>query len=384
MAEKFDNLKRYDEKGSLRSKRNNDAINATGADIRMIVGRRSNGKTYPTITFDGLKKYIDSGGREPFAYVRRYVQNLREIKDDLFNGPVNNGWLNWYTQGKYNYIHYYRQRWYLWHIREDGKVDRKDPNPCCYYFAINGCDSYKGPDYSLIKTIVFDEFISMRDGRGVLPNEWKLWQNLLSTIIRDNEDVVIYLIANTISKNSIYFDRYQINIDEIEQGSIIVNRFKSGGSIAVEYCADSGGNTAKASKYFDIDDSVGAAITKGTWETSEYPQIPQEYRKYKTFSQLSFNICHGNKVVQGHLMKTKERSMIYFHIRTSKIKQDEYKYIESFNSDTMNQYKTRIGFNPSQFDLDRIIVQKIKRNECYYQDNDTGELVKYFLENTGL
>ena len=62
---KFENRKRYDEKGSLKSKRNNDAINATGADIRMIVGRRSNGKTYPTITFDGLKKYLDNG--EPFA-----------------------------------------------------------------------------------------------------------------------------------------------------------------------------------------------------------------------------------------------------------------------------------------------------------------------------
>lgn len=377
---KFDNRKRYDEKGSLKSKRNNDAINATGADIRMIVGRRSNGKTYPTITFDGIKKYIDNG--EPFAYVRRYTQNLKEIKDDLFNGPVNNGWLDWYSKGKWNHVHYYRSRWYLWHITENGKVDRKDPKPFCYYFSVSGCDNYKGPDYSMIKTIIYDEFIAMNDIRGVLPNEWKLWQNLLSTIIRESDDVVIYLIANTISKNSIYFDRYKIDIDNIPQGTIAVNRFKSGGSIAVEYCSDNGDTNIKSSKYFDIDDSVGSAITKGTWETQEYPYLPNEYRKYKSISLISFNIVHNNKIVQGHLIKTKERSMIYFHMRTSPIKQDEYVYLERFDSNTLNRYKTRVGLNPAQFDLDRIICNKIQRNECYYQNNDVGEMVKYFLDNT--
>lgn len=379
---KFENRKRYDEKGSLKSKRNNDAINATGADIRMIVGRRSNGKTYPTITFDGLRKYLDSNGTEPFAYVRRKDRDLKEVKNDLFNGPVNTGWLEWYSKGKWNHIHYYASRWYLWHIKEDGKVDRKDPKPFCYFFSINCSDNYKGPDYSMIKTIILDEFIPMNDVFGVISNEWKLWQNLLSTIIRDNDDVVIYMIANTVSKNCIYFDRYKIDIDNIPQGTIAVNRFKSGGSIAVEYCADTGDNNVTSSKYFDVDDSVGSAIVTGTWETKEYPTLPKSYRKYKQISTISFNIIHNSKTVQGHLIKTKERSMIYFHLRTSPIKDDEYIYMETFDSERMNQYKTRIGFNPNQFDLDRIIFNKIMRNECYYQNNDVGELVKYFLDNT--
>lgn len=74
--------------------------------------------------------------------------------------------------------------------------------------------------------------------------------------------------------------------------------------------------------------------------------------------------------------------MIYFHMRTSPIKQDEYVYLERFDSNTLNRYKTRIGFNPTQFDLDKIICDKIQRNECYYQNNDVGEMVKYFLDNT--
>lgn len=74
--------------------------------------------------------------------------------------------------------------------------------------------------------------------------------------------------------------------------------------------------------------------------------------------------------------------MIYFHRRTSPVRDDEYVYVEKFDNDRMDRFKTRIGFNPARFELDRIIVNKIRGNECYYQDNDTGELIKYFFDNT--
>ena len=57
---KFDDRSKYNDYGSKIGKRNNEAINATNADFRMIVGRRSNGKTYPTLVFDGIKNFIDS------------------------------------------------------------------------------------------------------------------------------------------------------------------------------------------------------------------------------------------------------------------------------------------------------------------------------------
>lgn len=365
--------------GLLKRYRNNDAINNTGADVRMIVGRRSNGKTYPTIV-NCLIDYIDNGNA--FAYVRRYDSDLKSVKDDIFNAVILNGWLSWKTGGKYNNVQYYRGKWYLRHISDEGKIDKKDPEPFCYGFAINRCESYKGPDYGAVKTVIFDEFIPMRTVLGTLPREWSLWQNLISTIVRDRDDIVIYMIANTITKNSVYFDHYKIDIDEIEQGEIRVYNFTSGGCLAIEYCSDNGDANVKSSKYFDIDDSVGSAITKGTWETEEYPRLPEKYRKYKNISRFSFNLIHNNKIVQGHIITAAERSMIYFHRRTSPVRDDEYVYVEKFDNDRMDRYKTRIGFNPTRFELDRIIVNKIRGNECYYQDNDTGELIKYFFDNT--
>jgi hypothetical protein len=95
--------------------------------------------------------------------------------------------------------------------------------------------------------------------------------------------------------------------------------------------------------------------------------LPLKYRKYKNISRFSFNIIHNNKIVQGHIITAAERSMIYFHRRTSPVSDDEYVYVEKFDNDHMDRYKTRIGFNPSRFELDRIILNKIRCNECLRQ-----------------
>jgi hypothetical protein len=47
----------------------------------------------------------------------------------------------------------------------------------------------------------------------------------------------------------------------------------------------------------------------------------------------------------------------------------------------MDEPNFRIGFNP-QYQLDKIILTLIKNNQCYYQNPDVGETVKYFIDNT--
>lgn len=379
----FDDRTICNEYGSLYKKRNNELINSKEADINMIVGRRSNGKTYPTATFDGVKRFIDSNYTDAFAYVRRYDTDLKTMQVDLFKGCIGNGWLSWYTKGKWNDIYYYRGKWYLRRLNDDHEVEEKMKNPVAYAFAINRCEAYKGPDYLDIKMILFDEFIPMKAERGYIPGEWKLWQNLVSTIVRERGDVTIYMIANTISKNSIYFDKYKIDIDKIEQGSIVVYKFKSGGKMALEYCKDSDDVSIESSKYFEIDDSDANMITKGTWETADYPTLPKKYRKYKSRTHMSFFMHHGSKVIQGDILSTESgMSMIYFHLKTTPVrKKYDYEYFETWDIERMDEPNFRIGFNP-QYQLDKIILTLIKNNQCYYQNPDVGETVKYFIENT--
>lgn len=371
----------FDEKGSLLTKRNNDKINSYGADYNMIVGQRANGKTYPTITFDGIRHFIDSDYKKAFAYVRRWDSDLKVVKNELFNGPMYNGWLEWYSKGKWNNIQYYQGKWYLRHMDKDGKVDDKCKEPLAYAFAINLAERYKGPDYPTIKTIILDEFIPERGQYGYLPNEWRLWLSIVSSIVRERGDVKIYMIANTISKNCIYFDKFNIDIDKVEQGTIEVRKYKNGGTLALEYCKNSEDITIESTKYFEIDDTSGNMITSGNWETSIYPTIPIEFERYNELIVQKFFVIHKSKIIEGDFIKTSGKIMIYFHKKTTPIKPKEYVYIEQFDNQYMHTYTTRIGFNPN-YQLDKIILSKIKYNECYYQNNDIGETIKYFLQNT--
>ena len=381
----YDDKRYYTSYGSLRSKRDNTEINSHGTDVRMVVGRRSNGKTYPTLTFDGVKHFIDSGCKEAFAYVRRFDSDFRvgKLATLLFaNGCVANGWLNWYTKGEWNDIYYYQYAWYLRQIDEEGKVVKKCKQPVCYAFAINQCEKYKGADHPDIVMVILDEFIPMKGARGYCIGEWQLWQNLLSSIVRERGDVVVYLLANTISKNCPYFDHYGIDIDKIEQGTISIFKYKSGLTLAVEYCKDEGDVHIESSKYFDLTDEENM-ITDGVWETSQYPRLPKKYRKYRDFMcYYPIFFRQGNKWIECDMIATEQMNMLYFHMKTGPIKyDDDIIYAERFDSEELYKHTYRIGLNPHVYELDAVLLKMLTNNQCYFQDNDTGEKVKYFFEN---
>ena len=52
---------------------NRDAIDATGAPYRLIIGQRSNGKTYSVLKTI-IEQYFAEGKRA--AYIRRYAEEL--------------------------------------------------------------------------------------------------------------------------------------------------------------------------------------------------------------------------------------------------------------------------------------------------------------------
>ena len=66
-----------------------------------------------------------------------------------------------------------------------------DKNPFCRAYAISTADTTKGADPGPMKYIVFDEFITRR---FYLTNEFVLYQNLLSSIIRNRDKIKIYML----------------------------------------------------------------------------------------------------------------------------------------------------------------------------------------------
>lgn len=375
----------FNDYGAALDKRNNEQINATGADYRMIIGRRSNGKTYPTMVFDGIKRFLDSNETDCIAYVRRWKDDLPFVAGELFNGCIENGWLKWYSNGKYNDVSYYRRRWYLQFTDENGDVKYRCPKPFCYAFAINVAEKYKGPDYPMIKTIVFDEFCPEKGQGGYCPREWRLYQSILSTIIRERDDVVVYMIANTIGKESCkYFDAYGIDPDTLKQGVLQQFRFRGGGTMAVEWCLDAGSTKVTPSaKYFDISGaSCEGMITGGNWEQDKYPQMPRRLADQVSIIMPVYVLTERGKIIQIDIIATPGGSALHIHYKTTPLqyRPGDYVYLPSWDQELIDNPTVRVGFN-SQFTLDRLILRLIKTNKAYYSSDPVGEKLKYFLES---
>ena len=193
------------------------------------------------------------------------------------------------------------------------------------------------------------------------------------------------MIANSISKNCPYFDAYHIDIDTIEKGSITTFRYHGGGKLAIEYCEDKGSTTPKSSKYFEIDDDMGTGsmITRGEWETEDYPKLPRRL-SYVGRTVMTFYIAaQRNKLITGHIIETDGVACVFFHRKTTPLqyRRDDYVYVSEWDPEHMDNPLIRMGFD-NRRNVDRLITEMVAHNRAYYDCNDTGEKVKYYIQNT--
>lgn len=371
----FNNRELFDEKGSQIGYHNNDKLNSHHANINQLIGKRSNGKSYSTLAFDGIKEFIDSGYKNSFAYIRRFDNEMALIRKDIFNGMLKNGWLEWYTKGKWNDIYYWQSRWYLRHINEEGEVDDKCKEPLAYSFCINTSAKAKGPDYINIKTMIFDEFIPIN--HVYASHEIELWNNLISTIDRNRNKVKIYMIANTISKECPYFSYYGIDPDVLEQGKIYIFKVGQKGKLAIEYSNDEGAVEASESVYFNDDDEIGSMILNGGWQARRFPALPKDIDK-DLVCTFNVYIMLREKLIRANFLATEGVSTIYFERADDyEITKDDLLFIDEAYSDTMLYPNIKIGLNCDD-NIARTLLIKIRENRCFYDSDDTGEKVAYF------
>ena len=212
-----------------------------GADYNLIFGERSNGKTYSVLEY-AIESYCKTG--KQLGIIRRYREDfIGKRGNELFTPLEVNDVVEKYSNGEWTHVYYYASRWFLcrYETNEAGNTNRiVDEKPLAYAFALGSWEHDKGTGYPDITTILFDEFIT----RGAyLPDEFILFMNTLSTIIRHRNDVKIFMLANTVNKYCPYFKEMGLkHISQMEQGTIDLYTIKSDKArngilkIAVEYC----------------------------------------------------------------------------------------------------------------------------------------------------
>lgn len=352
-----------------------DAIDKLNATYNIIVGQRANGKTYGM-----LKKivdaYIDNG--LPSAYVRRLEEQIKQTKIDYMFDTLCD-YINKKTKGKYNSVTYRMRAFYLIknEILADGSVKRlyKDSKPFCRTYALATMENNKGADAGAVRYICFDEFITRL---YYLPNEFVLFENMLSSIIRNRDGVQIYMLGNTVNMYCPYFDDMGIrDVKTMDQGTI--NYYKVGKTattIAVEYCAMSKASD-KVAKYYAFDNPQLDMITTGAWEIASYRHSPPHLHQYDII--ISFFVVFNDEIIQGDIYNYKEYPIIFFHKKTTPLKnpdQDIIYYPEIYDGNPLHMVTLSGGVTKAQ----KLIEMLIKSNRTFYSDNTCGELVNNWLK----
>lgn len=345
-------------------------IKKRNCDYNVIIGERSNGKSYSCLE-EILINYLEKG--EEGGIIRRWDLDFKRGRGDaMFSSITSNGILN---NTEWDGIDFKNGKWFLY--KKDLDLNKKiyDYKPFCHSFSLSNVEHDKSTSYPDITTIVFDEFLTRQ---SPLPDEFVLFMNTLSTIIRHRNNVKIYMLGNTVNKNSIYFKEMGLkHIDKMEQGQIDVYEYgESGLKVAVELCDTHKRLKKKSDKYFAFDNPKLKMITGGSWELSIYPHLPVKYKPKDV--KLKFFIVWEDDILQGNIIKIDSNTkFIYIHKKTTSIKEDNKDLVFTTESNPKRNYRKCI--NNCIDKKGTIIWDFFKNDEVYYQDNEIGEIVRNYL-----
>ena len=344
----------------------------TNSTYNIIIGERSNGKTYACLKH-GIEQYFKDGSQ--MAIVRRWQTDIRGNRaSEIFKALLSNDEVYKISNGKYQGIHYYGGKFYLCNYGDNGKAIYNDNDVIAYPFSLSDTEHNKSISYPNIRTIIFDEFLTRQ---VYLPDEFVLFMNTISTIVRNRTDVKIFMLGNTVNKYSPYFDEMGLkNVREQGQGTIDIYKYGTSKlKVAVEYCK-SMGKSKENSFYFAFNNPKLEMITTGAWELDIYPHCPIKYKPKDII--FTYFIEYGGEIFQAEIVNKDNHVFTFIHEKTTPIKNKNKDLIYSFD------YNSKINYNRSILQSHNEITNKIKNffilDKVYYQDNNVGNTIHNYLK----
>ena len=349
-----------------------EKILSKNCQYNMIIGERSNGKTYSVFEY-GIKKFIETG--EQFALIRRWADDFKGKRgQQMFSSQEETGLIKKYSKGEWTGVRYKSGMWFLSKFDEDLQKDVLSEKPMCFAFSLGSMEHDKSTSFNGVTTIVFDEFLT----RGYyITDEFVVFMNCLSTIIRQRDNVKIFMLGNTVNKYSPYFNEMGlINIKNMSQGSIDVYEYgESNLKVAVEYCATMS-KTKKSNTYFAFNNPKLHMITNGKWEINIYPHNPIKHSKKNV--RFSYFVVFDENTLQCDIVKVGKEWFTFIHTKTTPIKNLDKDIIFSVEHKYSNNYRRNI-YVPTD-DIGKKILYFFKAEKVFYQDNEIGEIMNNYLK----
>lgn len=359
------------------------------ADYYMIYGERSNGKTVAVLKRI-IDRYVESGSQG--IYLRRNDVDIKgRVKDDVFGAVVHElDYVNKATKGEWTMVRSKGHQFFFARVDPDTNRVVLDIEPFCYAVALSQAEINKGRSYPKVGTVMFDEFLTQD---RELKNEFGLFANVLSTIVRTRDNVEVFMLGNTVNMYSTYFESFNImkQVRELKQGEIQKfilsnkhNKDEPATTVAVEYCTTVG--KKKSNKYFNIDSSTMNMIKNGGWEFPQYPYLPDSYENYRPVDIVTnFYVHLADQVFQGNVVAVDDAIFVHVYPKTTynrmkdkqEVKDALHYRLEPQPEHNCQVFLTRNNFNR----LTSLISKLYAMQQFYYSDNKTGMAIKQYINN---
>ncbi len=339
----------------------------------VIFGERSNGKTYSVLKY-GIETYFKTGGQ--LAIVRRWKEDIIGRRaTDIFNAINANDEISKISNGKYTGITYYASKFYLCNYDENGKPIYSLDNDCiAYTFALSETEHNKSISYPKIETILFDEFMTKHI---YLNDEFVLFMNTISTIVRQRTNIKIFMCGNTVNKYCPYFSEMGLtHILEMKQGAIDVYTYgDSELKVAVEYCTNLQSGK-KNNFYFAFNNPKLHMITGGAWELDIYPHLPIKYKPKNII--FTYFIEFNNQLFQCEIIDVNSEMFTFIHKKTTMIQNPNNDLIYTLEYNYKLNYSRNI-YKPIS-SLQKRILWFFQTERVFYADNETGDAISNYLK----
>ena len=368
-----------------------DEIKKKKAHYNVIFGIRSNGKTY-SVLLESLDNFANSNNMNQTAMMRRYLDDIMPSKmGTIFNGLVKNGEIEkrFRKNDQWTYVKYYMRKFFLakkvTRTLNDGREVTEEvvcERPFMYVFAITEEEDYKQNSFPDINLIIYDEFIART---GYVKGEFIMFMNLVSTIKRDRQDVVIYMIGNSISYTCPYFLEMGLkHIRQMKQGQIDLYSYGDTElKVAVQYAEPAKKIKSKRDidPYFAFDNPRLKMITTGDFELDVHPHCPYSYTP-KDIKYIFF-IVFESMIYQGEIVRFNHQWFLFIHRKSTPIKYPDKDRIYQAETDVRWNYHRHLTKALNIDEIGQKIALLFINDKVFYQDNQVGEDIRNYIEQNG-
>lgn len=361
-----------------------EPIMALEALYRVIFGERSNGKTYSVLEYCLYNAWHQG---HQFAYIRRMEEDIRGKRgQELCAALGKNGSIEAMTGGEWDSVKYYAGRffWQRTVVIDDKYATETSDEPIGYAFALSQSEHDKGASYLGVKYIMLDEFISRS---AYLTDEFVLFMNTCSTIIRNRNDVQIFLLGNTVNAYCPYFqDMGLTHAKELAAGKIdVYNYGDSGLRVAVEHTLPTK-HGKQSDVYFAFDNPKLRMITQGEWEIATYPHRP--HRPERDNIMWTCYIVFDGDAVRLDIVDEDAGCWVnvepckWTPTKREKVEKDDTIIVYTPEPRLSNNYRDKIT-NP-RYPCEHLLIDLLEDNKWLYATNTAGEIVRNYMMYCGV